>query len=179
MSQVCFFYFPCFSFCSVSGWWMLFSPLKLPEETPQVSIQPLQSTCICSLYCKTVLPYPAWEHCYVLLFNFIFLCCIIKLEKFGSSDSSKSTSILGSAHMMLGLSLYSSVLQVTDQIVPAFSRLALVAHCVQDPTEPGGGSSVAYRVGQVCCSDRHFAQLHYSFWLQLMKRVQVINGETR
>lgn len=115
-----------------------------------------------------------------MLFNFIFLCCIIKLEKFGSSDSSKSTSILGSAHMMLGLSLYSSVLQVTDQIVPAFSRLALVAHCVQDPTERGvGGALWLTELDRWAVHTQDFPQLYYSFWLQLMKRVQVINGETR
>lgn len=104
---------------------------------------------------------------------------MIKLEKFGSSDSSKSTGILGSAHMMLGLSLYSSVLQVTDQIVPAFSRLALAAHCVQDPTERGvGGTLWLTELDRCAVQTRHFPQLHYGFWLQLMKRVQVINGET-
>lgn len=108
-----------------------------------------------------------------------FLCCIIKLEKFGSSDSSKSTSILGSAHMMLGLSLYSSVLQVTDQIVPTFSRLASVAHCVQDPTEQAGGALWLTELDRCAVQTQHFLQLYYSFWLQLMKRVQVINGETR
>lgn len=161
----------------------IFSPLNHPEDTSQVFCFALAVHCG-----HTIVIARQWVALPRMraFLHFVFSMLHYQIRKFWSLWFIWKHEYFGFYNTeVLGLGLCSSVLHTPDQVVPAFSRLALGASCVQEPCggwgseEPGGGFMLMEldHAAQVWQGTLH----NYTVWpwVQLMKWVCIINGEAQ